>query len=224
MAAVSLKIIAIVAMLIDHIGAFFFPQLQILRFIGRLTFPIMAYFIGEGFYYTRNYKKYLGTMIVFALISELAFDLALFGRVVDFGYQNVLWTFVLSLIALKIFSDNLEKSPIKAYLAVVAVALVADLISCDYGSTGVIIVVMLYYASKIKESKKGVATVLAVWCGIMFISSPSLWGNLGVLLTIPLLYCYNGKRGVSRDSLAAKYIFYAFYPLHLLIIAAVRWL
>ena len=143
MAAFSLKIIAIVAMLIDHIGAFFFQQLQILRFIGRLTFPIMAYFIGEGFYYTRNYKKYLGTMIVFALISELAFDLALFGRVVDFGYQNVLWTFVLSLIALKIFSDNLEKSPIKAYLAVVAVALVSDLISCDYGSTGVIIVVIL---------------------------------------------------------------------------------
>ena len=88
-----LKLIAIIAMLIDHVGKLFFPHIIILQIIGRLAMPIFAFFIAEGFYYTKNKLKYFLTMLIFAVIAQIPY-------VFLFSGLNILFTFCLSLILL----------------------------------------------------------------------------------------------------------------------------
>jgi len=99
--AFTLKMIAAVTMLIDHVGYIFFPQYVLLRIIGRISFPIFAFLIVEGFMHTRDVKKYIFRMIIFALITEIPFDFAFYGTF-NWGHQNVLVTFLLALVAMYI--------------------------------------------------------------------------------------------------------------------------
>ena len=88
----TLKMIALIAMLCDHLGHTLFPQLSILRIIGRISFPIFAYVLVEGFFYTRDVKKYLTRLGLMALLSEIPFDLMASQKVLEFGHQNVFFT------------------------------------------------------------------------------------------------------------------------------------
>lgn len=100
----ALKIIAIVSMLIDHIGLVFFPEYKIFRIIGRIAFPIFAYMIAEGCYYTKNRKKHLlmiaGLGIVYQIVSAIAT-----GSL----YQNILLTFTLAILSVFSIDDFLKK-------------------------------------------------------------------------------------------------------------------
>ena len=96
-----LKALAVVCMLIDHMGAVLFPHLIWMRIIGRLAFPIYCFVLSEGAVYTKNWLAYAGRLLWLALVSEIPFDLAFFGGVWYPGYQNVFWTLLLGLCAIR---------------------------------------------------------------------------------------------------------------------------
>ena len=97
-----LKIIAMISMVIDHVGDMIFPELLWLRMIGRLAMPVFAFCITEGYIHTRNRKKYLLRMGIFALISEVPFDLAFEGKI-GLSHQNIMVSFFISIVALMLF-------------------------------------------------------------------------------------------------------------------------
>ena len=89
----TLKLIAILSMTIDHIGYLLFPKVTLLRIVGRIAFPIFAYLIAEGFVHTGDVKKYLLRLGIFAILSEIPYDLVISGNVLDLEQQNIFFTF-----------------------------------------------------------------------------------------------------------------------------------
>lgn len=201
--AFTLKMIAIVTMLIDHIGCIFFPEYPIFRIIGRIAFPVFAFMIVEGFLHTRNLKKYAIRLAVFALISELPFDYAFFGGIA-IEHQNVLVTFLLAVLAMYI---DKRFGRIAGFGAALAVGLLAEVVVCDYGMFG-IIVVMVFYWNYDKFFNKMIISSAVL--GIIPIQMAIQVFDLLALIPIAL---YNGKKGIS-----IKYFFYAFYPGHLVVL------
>jgi hypothetical protein len=205
-----LKIIAMVSMVSDHVGDLFFPGVMWLRMIGRLAMPIFSFCIAEGYAHTRDKNRYLLRMGIFALISEVPFDLAFEGKV-GFGHQNIMLTFFLSILALKIFDlirgeepRNIGKT-VLGTLAVLVMAGLALLLRADY-TIFAVIAVFLFYVLRNRHPlvRSGV--------GVAFLALTRTMGyycTTGFSL-IPLLL-YNGKRGRGL-----KWLFYAFYPGHLL--------
>ena len=212
-----LKWIAIVTMLIDHVGYIFmsgFSSYLIFRSIGRLAFPIFAFFIAEGCYMTKNVHKYLLRLFAFVLISELPFDFAFHGTWVYIGYQNIFFTLLLGVLSIYLYNRLLDKGEINKYFALVPpviMAAVAEFLHTDYGGIGVLIIFFLYY---FRESFSMRALVLLSGNIILAILSGPIQ-LLGALTIIPL-YFYNGRKGMD-----IKYFFYAFYPAHLLILAII---
>ena len=100
LSAFDLKLLAMAAMLADHIGYLFFPQALWMRCVGRLAFPIFAFQVAEGWYRTCNRRRYFLRLALCGLLSEIPFDLAIGGQPIDPGYQNVLWTFCIAAAAL----------------------------------------------------------------------------------------------------------------------------
>jgi len=199
--AFTLKIIAAVTMLIDHVGYIFFPQYIFLRIIGRISFPIFAFLIVEGFMHTKDVKKYITRLIIFALIAEIPFDFA-FEGMIDWGHQNVLITFLLAMIAMYIDSQYKRKAGIAAAFLL---AFLAEFIHCDYGMFGVIIVMIFYWNYERFYNKLIFGTASLT----LLVTSYQIFD---VLAMIPI-GLYNGKKGIGL-----KYFFYVFYPGHLLIL------
>lgn len=217
----ALKSIALLTMLIDHIGAFvvwrmlFLPQYDrelwsqiywILRKIGRIAFPIFCFLLVEGFLHTRDRKKYMGRLLLFAIISEIPFDLAQTGNWYSSLYQNVYWELVLGLTAIWLIRV-MEEKPIHHALQVVwklliltTGMLIGEVFNLDYGLYGIFSIVLLYLTRKNRVNQAFAGAVSFCW----EIPAP--------LAFLPIAF-YNGKRGRG-----IKYFFYAFYPAHLLIL------
>ena len=218
----ALKIIAMVTMLIDHVGMELLPEVELLRYIGRISFPIFAYMISEGCRYTRNRKKYLG--IIFAL--GVAFQIVYYV-VSQSLYQRILIAFSLS-ISIIYCIDALIKNEKRIYRALALLGLLAIAtvlfvfpvmfkkwgFEIDYGALGVLLPVAVYYA-KGKWQKLLVATLMLCAMALLF-GTPRSWF---ALLAIPILMLYNQKRGKAN----LKYMFYIFYPAHLVIIYAISY-
>jgi hypothetical protein len=194
----ALKIIAITSMLIDHVGAVLFPHLEWMRIVGRLAFPIFAYLLVEGFFYTKDVKKYMMRLGLFALISEVPFDLAFFGTPFVLVHQNVFFTLLCGLLTMIVFRYGEEltiAAPLKWFLCGIGVVLgaaVAEWLSTDYGAKGVLCIMVLYLFRKDRHMQilAGCASFLWEW--------PALFGFIPIA-------CYNGRRGMKL-----KYFFYAF--------------
>ena len=199
--AFTLKMIAAVTMLIDHMGYIFFPQYIFLRIIGRISFPIFAFLIVEGFMHTKDVKKYILRMAVFALLTEIPFDFAFEGTF-DWGHQNVLFTFLFAILAMYIDRQYKRKFGI---VAAFAFAFLAEFIGTDYGMFGVIIVMLFYWNYERFYNKLIFGTASL----ILLVSSYQIFD---VLAMIPI-GLYNGKKGIG-----VKYFFYVFYPGHLLVL------
>lgn len=223
----TLKIIAMVTMLIDHFGAAVlmrhllatrshvasidaYNQLvmlyRVLRGIGRISFPIYCFLLVEGFQKTGNLKRYILRLAVFAVIAEVPFDLCFTARVVSFSHQSVMLTLLMGVLTMWVTS-LLEGHVANCFLRVPGMAAVialgaaaAELLNTDYGYMGVLCIMTLYVLRRVK------------WKQIMGGCLVFLWEIWAPLAFIPIGF-YNGKRG-----LALKYIFYLFYPLHLLIL------
>lgn len=205
----TLKCIAMASMLIDHTGMALFPQYPVMRVIGRLAFPIYCFLLAEGAAHTSSHSKYLLRLFLFALVSEVPFDLASSMMAVNNFHQNVFFTLFLALLAM----TAIQKLP-NRWLAAVAVAacvLMGDFLRTDYGAGGVLIAVLFFLLRKHPVIKSVAFAVADI----------GLWGlsntqAFAVFAVVPIL-CYNGKRGRGL-----KYLFYIFYPAHLLVLYLIR--
>ena len=210
----QLKWIAMGSMLLDHTAAVFLPEASALywalRIVGRLAFPLYCFLIAEGFYHTKNAYLYGARMVVFALISEVPFDLALFGHLWVPGYQNVFFTLALGIFAV-LYYDKLTKEgrPVLAVAAVIMTCVMAWFLACDYGPEGVLLI-FLFYLLHYKELYRNLAA--AAWCILMGI--PEAFGALAIVF----INQYNGQRGGKKF----KYFFYAFYPVHLILLGLLK--
>lgn len=197
----TLKMIAVLAMLIDHIGAVLLPQYRILRIIGRIAFPIFAYTLVEGFLHTHDVKKYMMRMGILALVSELPFDLVFFGTPLEFGKQNVFFTLFLGLVMLYLMLKAPTK--LRSFLYVLAVLLISEFLKTDYNSMGLLMIFWFYQYRNSKMIKMvGIAVINVLLMGYIQVYA--------VLALIPIAL-HNGERGPKW-----KGFFYSFYPVHLL--------
>ena len=209
----TLKIIAMLAMTIDHIGLMLFPDVILLRVLGRLAMPVFAWMIAEGWTYTNSRFRYFFTVFGVGLLCQTVY--LLFMQSLN---QCILITFSMSLLLIYTM-DYAERK--KNFLSLCLMGLVffgvcyicvflpGDLpgtdFRVDYGIFGVMLPVVIYIA-KTKEQKlmaaAGVLAMLAIWNGFI---------QWFALLALPLIALYNGQRGKAK----LKYLFYMYYPLHL---------
>ena len=210
----TLKIIAIITMTLDHIGYIFIPQgttmYMVFRGIGRIAFPIFCFLIVEGFHHTKSPINYLIRLLIFALISEVPFDIAFFHSNFDIKHQNVFLTLAIGLSCLFCLEEMKTKKWFSIFLLVLLG--LAYVIHCDYGVGGVLLICMFYYTGSFKD-RFWMQFILSGLIFIIFFGSLELPG----LIAIPLISFYNGKRGYNK----AQWLFYLYYPLHLLILHAI---
>ncbi|MBO5246131.1 MAG: hypothetical protein J6B28_02600 [Eubacterium sp.] len=202
----DLKCIALLTMLIDHIGLFLFPGEIWMRYIGRLSFPIFAFLIVEGYVHTRNVKKYMVRLGLFAVISEIPYDLVRTHQLIDWNTQNVFFTLFLGLACVAIWNSSQHLLLKGAFFLAVAAAS-HYLIKANYGIGGIAMILCFFW---FREPRYWVERVLSIGalnvCLYGPIQAHAIWAFLP-------LGCYNGEKGPS-----VKYLFYLFYPLHLLIL------
>ncbi len=206
----SLKIIAMISMLIDHMGYIFFPKMQIFRIIGRIAFPVFAFMIGEGCIYTKNKLRYFMGIFLLAVICHIGYQIAE-GEL----YFSVLVTFSLSILI--IFSLDKKRFAVSALLIAV-IYLLNIYFRIDYGFWGSLLPVFSYVGAKIVKSMEKRIIIFAI--GLIILSV-----NLGglqyySLMALPIFFLYSGKRGDYN----LKYLFYIFYPTHLLILYAISYM
>lgn len=214
-----LKIIAVVSMLVDHIGAYLFPDILIFRIIGRIAFPIFAYFIAEGWKKTRSKKKYFFMLVIFAVISQIPYFLL--RRNLEL---NILFTFILS-IALIYFIEKYKNNSILSMLGLAGIFLISVIGHIfgiiDYGIIGILIPAIIYFVSNKNLSFLffGISLCL-IPLEIYLLDSITFQNSIQFfsLLSLFLLYLYNGEKG----KINLKYFFYIFYPLHLLVIYIIK--
>lgn len=231
----ALHMLAMLLMLCDHLWATLLPAQEWLTCIGRAAFPIFAFMITEGYFHTSNVRKYILRLSLFAVISEVPFNLIYGSCVVYPFHQNVLWTFVLALLLIVLIEK--AKARQKMWLivftcvgAVVAGFLIGSITMVDYYGAGVVTVLMFYFFHG-----------RAWWCFAgqlicMYILNVQLLGGyyysiqiggyqfplvqqgLALLALIPI-WMYNGRQGYHSKGF--QYLCYAFYPVHLLLLYAV---
>ncbi|TCL54612.1 TraX protein [Kineothrix alysoides] len=236
----TIKLIAIIVMFIDHTGAIILERMMIkegmgsimdvssaamfmqqnmalyisdivLRLVGRLGFPIFCFLLIEGFEHTHNVKKYASRLFLFALISEIPFDLGFKGAFFYWGYQNVFFTLLFGLlvmIGLRFIEEKTEWNKIIKAIANVLV-LVAGMgaaiaMQTDYSAFGVLTVAVMYFFRNKKTLSAGLG------CTTLTVMSPT---EITAFLVLIPIHKYNGERGWN-----IKWLFYAFYPVHILIL------
>jgi hypothetical protein len=213
----SLKLIACLSMLLDHIGATLVHQ-QWLRIVGRLAFPIYCFLLVEGAYRTRDRGHYALRLAVAAILSELPFDLALFGGI-TWQHQNVMVTLLLGLGAIACL-DKLKSGFSKA-AAFLGICIAAELLCTDYGAMG-ICVIGLFALTRNNPRKVPLQTVglflLCLFSGSLQVSFFGLYIPIEIyaMLSLPLIYCYHGKKHTYKK--AVQWAFYLFYPIHLAVL------
>lgn len=215
-----LKIIAIISMTIDHVGSAFFPQYPVFRWIGRLAFPIFCYCMTVGMLYTRDIKKYLIRLAVFAFLSQpvyvLAFNADRFWE--EFTSLNIFFTLFVSLLGLWSFRE-------KKWWLFAAVVLALMCINFDYAATGLILM-LIFYLCRNKPWLGAALYVLSYLPALncypddplaLTVAGHAIGFEIFCILAAPLIFLNtNTKIKIS------KWFFYAFYPLHLLAIYIVK--
>ena len=212
----QLKVIALIAMTIDHIGMQIFSEYRILRIIGRIAFPIFAYMIAEGCKFTKSRKKYLLGVAVSALICQSAYFFAL-----DSLYQCIMVTFFLSILLIFAYDNATKKEDAKSYSilfgAFLAVLFLTEILPriltgtdyrVDYGFWGVMLP-LLVYAGKNKPQK-----LLYAAAGLLLITADFGGVQWYAFFALPLLMLYSGKRGKIK----MKNFFYIYYPSHIILL------
>ena len=202
----QLKCIAVITMIVDHTGAVLFPHILLFRYVGRLAFPIFCFLLTEGFFHTRDVRKYMFRLGIFAIISEIPYDLAFRGTVLEFTHQNVFFTLLIGVIMMYALEKSSEW-PVKAVEVILSMWF-ASWICSDYSLKGILLIAIYYF---LRDNKVGKFGIGALW-NFLWNSTIQMYGALA---SIPIAL-YNREKGRSM-----KYFFYLFYPLHLLVLYAV---
>ena len=224
--AFDIKIIAAIAMVIDHIGYLLLPNMFFLRMIGRLSFPLFAWMIANGALHTRSIDKYLERLLVFAVISQAPSYFFKTQTNPSFMGLNVLFTLFFGLLAIKGARKDISK--LKKLLFIMLCVGTAQFLGVEYGGAGVLSVLAFYLFFNnakylaISQSCIFILPYLAVVIPPFFVSTLSKI-NLAIfneplgLISLPLIFAYNGNEGKKL-----KYFFYFFYPLQFIAIIILK--
>lgn len=215
-----LKLIAVIAMLIDHIGVILgnsLPFLQIpvfhsitlyycMRKIGRLAFPLFCFLLTEGFVHTHNRLRYGCNLLLFALISEIPYNLMHSGKLLHWGHQNIYFTLLIGFLMLWLLES--DQKPLYKLLILFPGLVLIPYLHMDYGRNGILLIILLYALRQ--------QSVLRA-----LLSLPFLSGGYAAWLAFVPISLYNGQRGFIRGTVL-KYAFYAFYPIHILLLYGIK--
>jgi hypothetical protein len=233
----TLHIIAMISMLIDHTLKTLIESDSWVIALGRLAFPIFAFMAAEGYFHTRNYGKYILRMFLFAVISEVPYDLMKSSKLYDWADQNVLWTFLLALLCIRAIDCVKSKAKKWVYVLVsIVVSFVGMMLgmvfNVDYNGMGVLMVLIFYLFHERKWWCKLLQFVLLLFINVLILGAfgPGLMVSVfGQNLEIPLqgfailslipIWLYHGRQGYHSKPF--QYVCYAFYPVHMLILYAV---
>ena len=233
----SLHMMAMIFMLCDHLWGTIIPGNDWLTCIGRLTFPIYAFLIVEGYFHTKSLKKYIGRLLIFAILSEIPFNLAMGSSLFFPLHQNVLWSFLISIGLIHWNEKVKEKKVWKRILVIIASLCIASIVGIitfvDYYNAG-ILMVLVFYFFKDKKWWCYLGQLVCMWYinfemlgGLSY--EVNLFGQthfiarqgFALLALIPI-WLYRGKQGYHSKPL--QYAYYAFYPVHLLILGLIKFL
>ncbi len=233
--AAVLHIIAMTLMLMDHLWATLLPAKEWLTCAGRVAFPIFAFMAVEGYFHTRSFKKYILRMLLFAVLSEIPFDLMYGGTWFYPVHQNVLWTFLLSLLGVWLMEQVRKKGKTWMYLLVCVLVVLAGLVLgtlCmgDYYGAGVLTVFVFYFLHGRKWWCFLGQLAALYWLNVELLGGlmypVQLFGmefelcqqGLALLALIPI-WLYRGRQGYHSKPF--QYLCYAFYPVHMLLLVVV---
>ena len=224
----QLKYMAIAAMLTDHIGMFFIPVTvpggSLFRVVGRLTAPIMCYFISEGYFYTSSKQKYGLRLLLFAVISQFAYAFSHYNKL-EVSDLNMILTLFLSFLVLVCY-DQVNNPALKWSLIVLLMVMSCF---CDWGVIAPLWV-LAFWIDRGDRKKQAVsfsivsAFVVAGDALFLFLKGLHWYGELwqlGLFLFLPFLFLYNGQKG--KGGVFSKWVFYVFYPLHLVILGMIKY-
>ena len=222
-----LKGIAAALMLTDHVGAILLPEVPVLRCVGRLAFPIFAFFIAEGYAHTRDFGRYFRRLAILAVVSEIPFNLEN-GAVFDPARQNVLFTFCLALLTLRGLETLGRERGFGRWagcgLVLAAGFAAGELLRTDYGGWGVVTVALLYLCRDGKYAKLWLLLAMAAVNGLGMgsLTMPVFGGEMPIQIfavaALPVIWLYNGQAGPK----GLRRAFYVFYPAHLLVLEGIR--
>lgn len=237
----AIKIIAIVAMTIDHIAWAVFPGYpkevlpMVMHIVGRLTCPIMCYFIAEGYHYTRDINKYTLRLFLFAIVSHFAYIFASTDYVdvksfIPFYYGNVLnqtsvmWSLAWGLVMLRVVMSEKIQSNLLNVGLVVLICLVS--FPSDWSCVAALCIMAIgANRGNFKAQMSWMILYVAIYSLVYFFALDKVYGlmQMAVVLSIPVIYLYNEKRGKNpKMNKFMKWFFYLYYPVHLLIIGVLR--
>lgn len=233
--AAVLHIIAMTLMLMDHLWATLLPAREWLTCAGRVAFPIFAFMAVEGYFHTRSFKKYILRMLLFAVLSEIPFDLMYGGTWFYPVHQNVLWTFLLSLLGVWLMEQVRKKGKTWMYLLVCVLVVPAGLVlgtlcMVDYYGGGVLTVFVFYFLHGRKWWCFLGQLAALYWLNVELLGGlmypVQLFGmefelcqqGLALLALIPI-WLYRGRQGYHSKPF--QYLCYAFYPVHMLLLVVV---
>ncbi len=232
-----IKIIAIIAMTIDHITWMIYPGYPkaifpiILHIIGRITCPIMCFFISEGYYYTKDINKYTKRLFVFAFISHFAYVFASMDFVdwksfIPFYYgsalnqTSVMWSLAWGLVMLRVVNSKKIKSNMMKVLLIVLICLIS--FPSDWSCVASLCILAFgTNRGNLKKQTLWMMLYVAIYAMVYFFAIDKIYGvlQMAVVLSVPIIMMYNGKRGNNqRINNIMKWLFYIYYPLHLFII------
>lgn len=233
--ATTLRYLALFFMLLDHIWyTLLQPEVFWLTCIGRLALPIFAFQIAEGFFHTSNFNRYALRLFVFGLIAEIPFDLMVSGRLVHSSACNVMFTLLLGLLILKVADWASGKNMgyrVVGILAALCLYLLGDRLGTDYGSKGVLMVLLFGLAGKLSRSCEAVrkyhldkALQLLGLAVINYLIGGRVWHGIPIqnfaTLALVFIWLYHGQKG--RGGKIIQYCAYGFYPVHMLLLALLR--
>lgn len=237
----QLKLIAIIAMTVDHIAWAMFDGYPIallplvMHIIGRLTCPIMCYFIAEGYHYTRNINKYTFRLFAFAFVSHFAYifasnDFVDFKSFIPFYYGNflnqtsVMWSLAWGLVMLRIADSKRIKSIYKVLL-VILICIIT--LPSDWSCIAALCIMAIgTNRGDFRKQMSWMIFYVALYALVYFFAIDKAYGilQMGVVLSIPVIAMYNGERGKNpKINKFMKWFFYIFYPLHLFVIGLINY-
>lgn len=237
----QLKLIAIIAMTVDHIAWAMFDGYPsallplVMHIIGRLTCPIMCYFIAEGYHYTKNINKYTFRLFAFAFVSHFAYifasnDFVDFKSFIPFYYGNflnqtsVMWSLAWGLVMLRIADSKRIKSIYKVLL-VILICIIT--LPSDWSCIAALCIMAIgTNRGDFRKQMSWMIFYVALYSLVYFFAIDKAYGilQMGVVLSIPVIAMYNGKRGRNpKINKFMKWFFYIFYPLHLFVIGLINY-